>query len=425
MRRSLILFIIVACTMPTWAASSQTRTTGELLVGITPRSIAMGETGLIGSTSPLDALANPAQYALFGKGLRFEVTGMVPQNIESRSFPIYDSFDGILNYNQYVSNSMGNAKFAAGGVFTMKSESGKIWTVALATKPLVDYDYKYYEEIRDRFSTGGQQDRVLGRVEDKTDGTRRWTGIAVAAPVWKSLTAGISVGMVSGSIESKSVFSRDLPSDSTGIIEMTSDPDNAQLESRLGFTYQINDRLSTGLQVTHRGDWNDKVTIDTTTATYHSNTSFIVNRTYPMSIGAGFEYLPGQMLRSRFLAEIEWTNWKEATLSSVPQNLENTLEFRVGVEHRVLPEVPVRFGYRYSPSPFDKEYALSYLSVGTGYDHGAWATDFALQFGHLKSKGADPVADNLFGGLPRNDMDNVQDRYFRFAFGVSYKFGQE
>ncbi len=428
--RKVLIVVVVFLAASAFAFSPQGRYYGDPIVGITARSLSMGEVGLIGATGAIEGVRNPAQLSALSSGFHIEASGMFPQTIESRSFPIYDGFDGVLADNQYVSTSMGDAQFAIGLSFSMKSEAGTPWTVALVSKPSLDYYYKFKEEIRDRFSTGGLQDRVRGRVEDKTEGARRWSGIAASFPIMQSLSAGVAVGMNSGSIKSKYAFARFLDGDSAGTIEISDEPDNAHMESRIGLTYQMNDRLRFGANYTLRGSWNDKISIDSTSRYYvannlrtkSSNTSMVINRTYPSSIGAGLEYIPGQMLRSKFNAEFEWTNWKSTDLGVKGLELLNTMDVRLGIEHRILPEVPVRFGYRYSPSPFDKEWAVSYLSAGSGYDSKNWVIDFGVQFGHLSTKGNDPVPDNWFGGTARVDQDKVQDRMFRFTAGLSYHF---
>jgi len=423
MRQIGLLILFCSLTGAVLAVPAQGRYTGDPIVGVTARSLAMGEVGLIGATGPIEGSRNPAQLAYLPKGLHVEAVAMFPETIESRSFPIYDGFAGVLAQNQYTSNSMGDAQFALGASFSMKSENGMPWTVAFVTKPVLDYYYTYFEEVRDRYSTGGLQDRILGRVSDKTEGVRRWTGLSAAVPVWNKLSAGLSVGINSGSIKTKSIFNRYLPSDSNAVTQVTNDPDNAQLETRAGLTMQVNNRLRAGVNLTLRGGWNDKITTDTTLSNYSSSHTTVINRTYPTSVGGAIEYIPGQALRSRIVLELEWTNWKSADLGYAGQHLLNTMEVRAGVEHRVLPEVPVRFGFRYAPSPFDQEMAVSYLSGGTGYESGNWNLDLAIQFGHLNTTGPDPVPDNLFGGLPRNDLDQIQDRMFRFTAGVSYTFG--
>lgn len=405
-----------------WAVGLEDRQYGLEKVGFSARSIAMGGVGVIGSTSAMDAIRNPAQLQYFGKHFQVETFLEMPQTIESRSFPIYDSFNGVLAENQYVSNSMGSGLYGGAVAFSLLSESRTSFHVALFTLPLIDYEYRFVEEVRDRFSTGGLQDRVRGRVEDKTDGSRQWSGFALSMPVTQRIHTGVTVGLINGKVSDEYRINRILPSDSIAVIKYTREPDNAHIQAHLGIAYELNPRLKLGWNFTYRGSRDEKIEstiIDSTTRTSKS----IVSRDFPISSGIALEFIPGQMLRSKFITEFEWTNWKSSTLDNSNLSLYNTLAIRAGVEHRVLPEVPVRFGYQYSPSPFNNEMSVSYLSAGTGYERGNWIMDLGIQFGHVTSKGDDPVSDAIFGGQPRNDQDRIQTRSIRMAVTIKYLLG--
>ncbi|MCX7835504.1 MAG: hypothetical protein N2450_05475 [bacterium] len=387
-------------------------------------SLAMGGISILGSRSIADATRNPAQLQYFSKGLQIETLLKVPQTIESRSFPIYDSFGGTLAENQYVSNSMGTANFGGAFSLPLKSQSSLGLTVAIFSVPLLVYDYRFVEEVRDRFSTGGLQDRVRGRVEDFTKGTRQWSGFAFAKKMNDQFSFGFSVGMIGGKVQEEYRLNRILPSDSTFLYKTSREPDNAHIQAGTGLVFEINPRVTLGWNLTYRGDRNEKMKI-TQIDTVTTQSTTIKTFSYPISTGLAIQWIPGQQLSSTMITEIEYTYWKDASLGIPNQTLYNTLEIRAGVEHRVLPEVPVRFGYTFVPSPFDPEKSMTYLSVGTGYQKKNWLLDLGVQFGHSTSKEDDPVPDNAFGGQPRMDQDRVQTRMVTFGLTVSYRLGEK
>lgn len=407
-----------------FSVGTNNRWYGLELKSFSARSIAMGGVTIIGSTSIADATRNPAQLSAFAKGLQVEGMVELPQTIESRSFPIYDSFGGVLAENQYVSNSMGMAMWGGAASVSLKTEKQNDLRIAIFSLPVIDYEFHFSEEIRDRFSTGGLQDRVRGRVVDRTQGSRQWSGFAFAAQINQRAAIGLSVGMVMGKITDSYTINRILPTDSTATRKTIRETDNAHIHACTGITYNLNPRLTLGWNLTYRGTRNEKIsttTVDTATV----NTLSIMNRNFPISTAIAIQFIPGQIYSSKFITEIEWTNWKSASLDISNPARWNTLEIRAGIEHRFLPEVPVRFGYAYSPSPFNKEQSISYFSAGTGYQKQNWIIDFGIQFGHNTSKENDPVPDNLFGGQPRMDQDRVQTRFLKSALTITYLLGSK
>jgi hypothetical protein len=110
------------------------------------------------------------------------------------------------------------------------------------------------------------------------------------------------------------------------------------------------------------------------------------------------------------------------TLPSDPtQALLDTWEFRFGLEHRFLRDLPGRVGFRYERSPIMREADRAWFTFGAGWRIDRFLLNGALEVGKRVSR-QEPVwprADQA--GAVGAGLDRVEDTTARASFGVEVK----
>ena len=126
------------------------------------RSMSLGHTFLTSQTGAAALMGNPATLAAQEMTLRVEGGADLSRIKEVRKYPFYDAFDGVLGYNNYATNDRLYSKFEGGVAWKVPNEMVQSFVLSAGTYSAYRFDYRYSEEVRDRFMAGGIQDRRLG-----------------------------------------------------------------------------------------------------------------------------------------------------------------------------------------------------------------------------------------------------------------------
>ena len=84
-------------------------------------------------------------------------------------------------------------------------------------------------------------------------------------------------------------------------------------------------------------------------------------------------------------------------------------DVRAGIEHVFYNGMPVRFGFRWAPSPTDQDVATTAFTFGAGLRVGAPRADLAFEGGSRKYRFAALFDDAAFGGTSRTQKDTVEE----------------
>ena len=104
---------------------------------------------------------------------------------------------------------------------------------------------------------------------------------------------------------------------------------------------------------------------------------------------------------------IKWSAYRN-TLLAAP-GLSDSWEARAGIEHVFYNGMPVRFGFRWAPSPLDQDVATSAFTFGAGFRVGPLRADLAFEVASRQYRFQDLFDDAVFGGTTRQQKDLVEE----------------
>jgi long-subunit fatty acid transport protein len=106
---------------------------------------------------------------------------------------------------------------------------------------------------------------------------------------------------------------------------------------------------------------------------------------YPGTLALGLEYHPRNLLMTTVSCDVEFAQWSEFEDRTVGRvrdpKLDDTVTYRIGVEHGFFDNTFARFGFRYQPSYTDKHNTTAAFSLGLGLDLVGVRVDIGGQVG--------------------------------------------
>ena len=362
---------------------------GDPIPPIDGRSLAMGGAGMASADGARGIALNPA---LVGKttGIDVAATAYGIAAEEARDVPLHDSFDGVIADNTYALNTGFYDHYMASVAW--KPQLGfldvtRIPAVAVGYRPRLDMNYTYHVQYRDPDTQTVPNDKILyDYYADGKGGVNAFT-VAVGQEVVDGVYLGLGVDFLRGDFDTRERWV--YPPDS---IE-----DDA--ESRAEFNKASGTQFTVGLLVEklHRVD----VAVvyhpgfDLKIADYSGRAAGADTLTYgefeygyPGAIAVGFEYHPRNLIMTTVNLDIEYTRWSDFTYKWIPTlqidpsaardeeqepvvydpELDDTVVYRVGVEHGFADDTQARFGFVYEPSYVDSRTARTGFCAGVGMD---------------------------------------------------------
>ena len=421
MRTFIATILIAAASMMALAqTSSVSATLGERPGAFSARSLGLGHAFLTDQSGPAALLGNPATLAVQEKDWIVDLSGDISRVKETRKYPVYDSFDGVLIYNNYAINDHLYSKLDGGLAYRVPTDAVRSLVVSAASYSTYRFDYRYHEEVRDRYSSGGIQDRRLGENRIDVDGDLRSISLGAAARMHGPLAVGFGVNVLTGSWDyARGVYYAS--EDSTNYADnIAYEPDGTLAELTLGATWELSPRVSLGARaLLPAGDF--KFQQDVRQDDYIENVesgviaSGSVTTTYPSHFAAGVWYRPQSEFRPILMLEGEIH-----TYSDVTDAYDNTFEIRAGAEQEVVAGTPVRLGFVYAGAPEDENRATSLFTAGIGFHLQKLSGDFAMEVGKVNATSPDLFPQHLYGAADRTDNDKVETALFRGMITMRY-----
>jgi hypothetical protein len=372
------------------------------------RALSMGHAYLTTQEGPAALMGNPATLSLQQTRWLLNIQSDVSRVKETRSYPFYDSFDGVLANNNYAINDHLYSKLDGGLSYKVKCSKVESLVLSLASYSTYQFDYIYHEEVRNRFASGGIQDRKLGENRIDAKGDLRSISVGAAAKTKGPLAVGAALSLLQGDwTYLRGVYYAD--PDSINLAERYElSPSGTPAEFTMGATYQLNERVSFGARaLMPTGDFKydrEYTRMDADTTVINSTFS----ETYPSRYAAGVQYRPQNQFRPIVLLEGEYL-----TYSDVQDYLDDSFEIRAGIEQQIMPGTPVRFGFVYMSSPEDNETANTLFTAGIGFHLQRLTGDFGLELGKINYSDSDLFPQHLYGDTDRTDNDQVETSLFR------------
>jgi len=341
---------------------------GTSLGGSTPRSTAMGSTG-VALWQGSDALVfNPATMVSLEPGVHLDVALSMSQVNEDRLVPIFDSFQGFLDEGILAINRSTYASGQGGVVWRLPI--GMPMSVGAGVFDRYDFDYDFFQEVRSE----GAPDSLIRNNTLEVEGRLRSISAGYGAEIFRNARLGFSLHRYFGTVNGL----RGVETPATTI------PDTiTTLEQELsgwgwsvGGHYRLNERVDFAASFDGPfdvdGATNSGTVISRSAGTTETTASGQRLVSYPAALRLGAAYRPRNVLRTVFEVDITKRYWKgtdEANgILGQPVPLRDTWDFGLGAEHVFYNEIPLRFGFRYLENYADGESERSIFSVGTAYN---------------------------------------------------------
>jgi hypothetical protein len=391
------------------------------------RSAGLGNTGIANTGGPCGVLTNPSLLVNM-EGLEVAASSWMNRSTEERSFPIYDTFGGVLQENIYAynRNSAYHGTFFVGIRPEIKGIPG--FGVAFGIAPFLDFDYLYSEEIRDNSPFAAEKDRLIGVNEVKSEGALWGFTIGAGASVMNYVDLGLNISMLKGSPNLVSSIDHLTGGISDSIYSV--DKDLKGYRFGAGLTIKPTERLTFGLNLNPGFTLKDQSIVTVTTDSIISN-EIKTDISMPLEAGAGVEYHPRAGLFTKLAAEIIWTHWSEYSVKHNGEKsnpaYDDKMIFKFGVEHVFQSGVPVRFGFSQEPGYSGFDNRKTSFTAGTGFGIKGLNIDFSGGIIRDSYYAVDIFPDVLYQSeIPdlknRVDPDRIVEKYVMGIVSLSYRF---
>ena len=344
---------------------------GDVMPQIDARTLAMGGAGLASADGARGANLNPALVAKT-EGIEASLSLLGVSAEEAREAPLYDSFDGIIGYNTYAWNSSLYDRYI--GTVAVRLGGSYEWAPAFAVgyHPKLDMSYAYHIQYRD------DEDLIdHDSYADGEGGVDAFT-VSVAEEVYPDVFVGLGVDFLRGDYD---VSERDVYPSSDADTESTESYDEVSgTQFTLGVLVEALHRVDVALVYRSAFDLEGDYSLLPDGAEEATEGGFTYE--YPDAVAVGFEYHPRNEIMTTLSFDVEYTRWSEFEDSMVDGvELDDTIEYRVGVEHQFYNKSHARFGFAYQPAYFDERTTRTAFSGGLGVDVLGVRLDIAGQIG--------------------------------------------
>lgn len=341
---------------------------GDPIAPIDGRSMALGGAGMASSDGARGIALNPA---LVGKavGLEFAATAFGIAAEESRDVQLHDSFDGVIADNTFALNTGFYDHYTASVAFRPSGEFAWAPAVAVGYRPRLDMNYKYHVQYRDPDTQVEPMDKILYDYFADGDGEVGAFTLALGQEVADNVYVGVGIDLLRGDYETRERFVYPVESVLDDTDARTEFNDVSGTQFTLGLLVETLHRVDIALVYRSAFDLNvDSFSARAAGSDSVSTGSFKYE--YPDAIGIGFEYHPRNLVMTTVNFDVEYTRWsefKDGYLDTDPE-LDDTIVYRVGVEHGFYDDTQARFGFVYEPSFTDNSIARTGFCAGVGMD---------------------------------------------------------
>ena len=391
------------------------------------RGAGMGSTGVSLYQGSPAVVHNPALLALQAQPVHVDFLFGVTHAAEDRLVPLYDTFNAFVDETTIATNRNTYTLAQGGVVWRLPLE--RPMTLAAGVYERYDFDYDYFEEVRDPSPFTDPRDALLGERALAVEGLLRSVSAGYGAEVISRLHLGLSMHYYFGEPD----FTQTETSFATNTMQSLS----IQRELggwgwSVGGHGSVNEHLDLGaayeapFQVsgTHRLQQRDTAQTDPIVAESSSEETI----EYPGTLRFGASYRPQNPLRTTFALEAVYRFWEDLDDSfrtSVLMDtflLRDTWDLRVGLEHVFYNGLPLRLGFRYLENYADPEAARSIYSAGLGYLFAKTRFDVTVLYYRQTSR--QPfLFDPSSPGFPAPNSDvKVQDSVLQLVFGLKQAF---
>lgn len=435
MRRGWIggILLVMTWVCCAWGYSALDLGTGSEVFQGSARCVGMGEVSLLCEDTPRSVVTNPALLSKLDRPMLSASYRLVAAK-EDWSLPVHDSFDALLGYETYSHNwntyHDGDIALATGGLASLGGAS-----FGLAYLPAYDFDYDFYQEVRDRSTTSVPADKIVAKGFVEGGGFIRSLSFGAGRTWMERLSVGVSFDYLWGEYDIETRLSE---IDTLKIncweraVQETSDTFQASnldgVRYRVGLAYQVNSRIELA------GGFTSGVELE---GDYESNSatglmwflprqgelegSFMMK--YPEAYWFGVSFRPRNKLLTVVEGNVRYVRWSDAENEALGGiTFDDIYEWSVGVEHVFYNGRPVRFGFTFKPSPTEDETSEAAVTVGSALEVAGFDIDFAVRMGWMEYREYSLFDDTTFCAGERTFSDLVEDTNVGGTISISRRF---
>ncbi len=284
-------------------------------------------------SSPSGMFINPALLGLIKKP-SFELSANLTWTSEKRTKQLFDQFENTIGEISVADNMFTTVKPSPFAIaYPFPTFGGSRVVIGIGYTSITDYYYYFYKELRDDYY------QKIGDYEFKTIGQTQSINFGTGVNLSELLNVGAGLYYSWGNHKSTQKM------DSFKI---------KTLNFNFGTVTNFNERLKIGFDCQNRWQmqWD---TVSSPITIYYWNNSF----------GLGVSYnFPGE-IPTIALTEFRYIFWQKQNRF---ESGSNCLNLRVGIEHTMLNEVKLRYGFGVIPSIIKLMPPTVLISMGIGFD---------------------------------------------------------
>ncbi len=379
--------------------------------------------------SPEAVFQMPGAFSL-EKSINIQVCAGIERFAESRAFPAYSFFDNLIGYQSYVDNInfFGSYPF----VVSLGLDAGEFGVgFAVSSLPYADFNYKYYEEIRN--IDNPEPNKYAINTYEISSALNSFN-ISLGANFRKFAFLGYSAAMLSGEYDYVKEIS--LTPYGEGL---SPSPDPTFYEdmsiTMKGMAHCLNaginfKRFGVSFSYNTVGDLADSLTTISngeTESTTMKGDEFSLK--YPSSLSLNAVYRPRAGLFSTIYVSYIRTYWSKFENTADPDytGLYDTDDFNLAVEHIFDTGAVMRFGVFYKEYAAVEDLAEVGMTLGTGFRIGERINiDMGIRYAPLTYEAYDLFPDGAYsaflsGAEDRLSPDRVQQVKLKAVFSIGVK----
>lgn len=363
---------------------------GYMMSTYDARSLAMGGAGIASIEGAAGMALNPAQVGKT-EGVDVSVTGIMVLAEESRETPLHDSFDGVIGYNTYALNTTVYDHYTGAVAFNPSDEFSEFeWApvVAVGYVPRIDMSYDYHVQYRDPDFQTEPADKILYDYYTEGDGGVNAFSVALGQEVASDVYVGLGVDFMRGDYEVAERWVYPMDSEEEDADSRTEFNDVTGTRFTLGVVYERLHRVD--VAAVYRAPFSLEGDYKMRAAGSEDYSKGEIQYDYPGVIALGLEYHPRNLMTTTVSCDVEYARWSDfrehvpvsrAATEEFDPELDDTLVYRLGVEHGFFDTSFLRFGFMYKPSYADEKNTTAAFSVGLGVDVAGVRVDIGGQVG--------------------------------------------
>ncbi|RMH73723.1 MAG: hypothetical protein D6675_01940 [Gemmatimonadetes bacterium] len=391
---------------------------GDLAQGHNAKSLALGATSVAVETGAAALFTNPAALTRVNRAYSEASFGIIYSR-EIVSQKVFDSFESTIGDAAIATNKTVNGFPYLGGFVIPLDLFGlsKNYVVSLGYTSLYDFHYEHEQENRD------SEYQITNTLAYSSEGSLNSFSLGFAAHPFPVLSMGASVHILTGEHTIHFEYDDRSTSDETDEVWGMDYENLSGYNLSLGVLVQplaVRDRFTVGayLQTPAEISGDQSMSVDVLSTDRQV--------TYPLRAGLGIDYMPRNPLVSRLVADFIYNNYSQMEDDNNPDlDLEDTVEFHVGLEHVLAENVPVRIGFYWEPTATDNDLASTFLTFGSGYQVDYFMLDIGVKLGKRNYRDGDVSynANNqaVFDRIQIEDV-KIEETYGQLIATLKYGF---